>query len=62
MTLEEVLKKESIGEKELKVLSANLHNLTHAQKVRYGFEVAPVVEEPVVAPKAKTTTRRKKVV
>lgn len=43
--LEEILKKKSIGEEDLKVLSANLHRLSEKDKARFGLVSSPVVEE-----------------
>jgi len=56
MNLQEALKKESIGEAELKVISANMALLSHADKVRLGFAPA----EEVVAPKAKRVSKKTK--
>ena len=44
MSLQEVLKKESIGEEELKILSANMHLLSREDKIRFGFETAEEAE------------------
>jgi len=68
--LEEILKKESVDENDIKVLVANLQFLSYEDKVRFGFIVeepktVSVVEEefPVVEEKPKKiSTRRKKVV
>jgi hypothetical protein len=53
--LEELFKKESFNEEDLKVIHKNLHKLTHEQKVRLGRATPVVVEE-----KPKKTTRTKK--
>ena len=52
MSLEEVLRSKSIGEAELKVLSANMHLLTDEQLIKYGF-LEKKEELPKVAKKAK---------
>lgn len=54
MELEKILKMESIGEAELKVLTANLHKLSDSDKVKFGF-----MEAPVVAEKPKTIKSKK---
>ena len=40
--LQEVLKKDTIGEEDLKVLSMNMNVLSDEDKVRFGFMAAPV--------------------
>lgn len=62
--LEELFKKESFNEADLKIIHSNLERLTHEQKARLGLVEGIVVETPeeVVEIPKKTTTRRKKVV
>jgi hypothetical protein len=44
MTLEEILKKESIDESDLEVLVANIRLLSEADLIRFGFK-APATSE-----------------
>lgn len=44
--LENVLKKESINESDLAILSKNIKYLSHNDLVRFGFKQGEVVDEP----------------
>jgi hypothetical protein len=58
--LEEIFKKESFNEEDMKIIIKNLANLTHEQKVRLGFEAPAPVAEVVVEEKPQKVTRAKK--
>ncbi len=58
--LEEIFKKESFNEEDMKIIIKNLANLTHEQKVRLGFESPDPVTEVVVEEKPQKVTRAKK--
>lgn len=51
--LEEILKKESVNEQDIKILNANVDLLSTADKVRFGFEIAKEIEEAVSSPEEK---------
>lgn len=55
--LEQILKKESVNEQDIKILNANLHLLSEADKLRFGFITK---EEVVEAPKKVVRAPRKK--
>jgi len=58
--LEEILKKESVGEEDIKILVANMHLLSQKDKVRFGFEQPVEVENTPEVPEKKVRAPRKK--
>jgi len=49
MNLQEILKKESVNENDIKILIANINNLSTEDKVRFGFIEVTKVETKVEA-------------